>query len=73
MVEAPADWINYKTTELAMRRLHGIESAFEHVKQRSDWKPPNGSKAGWKSRVNYALLEELDTSKSDQEGLLIDG
>ncbi|CAK0904139.1 unnamed protein product [Prorocentrum cordatum] len=73
MVEAPADWINYKTTELAMRRLHGIESAFEHVKQRSDWKPPNGSKAGWKSRVNYALLEELDASKSDQGGLLIDG
>ncbi|CAK0795742.1 unnamed protein product, partial [Prorocentrum cordatum] len=73
MVEAPADWIDYKTTELAMRRLHGIERAFENVKQRSDWKPPNGSKAGWKSRVKYALLEELDTSKSDQEGLLIDG
>ncbi|CAK0897174.1 unnamed protein product, partial [Prorocentrum cordatum] len=73
MVEAPADWINYKTTELAMRRHHGIERAFENVKQRSDWKPPNGSKAGWKSRVNYALLEELDTTKSDQDGLLIDG
>ena len=73
MIEAPPEWINYKTTELALRRLHGIERAFENVKQRSDWKPPNGAKSGWKSRVNYTLLEELDSSKSDQDGLLIDG
>ncbi|CAK0894126.1 unnamed protein product [Prorocentrum cordatum] len=49
MIEAPADWINYKTTELAMWRMHGIERAFEHAKQRSDWKPPNGAKQEWKS------------------------
>ena len=73
MIEAPPEFINYKTTELAMRRLHGIERAFENVKQRSDWKPPNGAKQGWKSRINYHVLEELDASKSDQEGVLIDG
>ena len=43
------------------------------MKQRGGWKPPNGAKAGWKSRVNYTLLEELDSSKADQDGLLIDG
>ncbi|CAK0805297.1 unnamed protein product, partial [Prorocentrum cordatum] len=28
---------------------------------------------GWQSRINYRVLEELDASKADQEGALIDG
>ena len=73
MIEAPPSWVNYKTTEIAMRRLHALERSFENVKMRSDWKPPQGAKAGWKSKINYTVLEELDPSKSDQEGLLIEG
>ena len=73
IIEAPLEWVNYKTTELALRRMRAIERAFENVKQRGDWKPPKGAKQGWTSRVNYAMLEELDSPESDQDGLPTEG
>ncbi|CAK0852121.1 unnamed protein product, partial [Prorocentrum cordatum] len=72
-IEALARLINYEATELFLRGARGVERASENAEQRSDWKPPNGAKQGWKSRVNFTVLEELDSSESDQEGAFIDG
>ena len=32
LIEAPAEWVNYKTTELALRRMDALERAFESVR-----------------------------------------
>ena len=72
MIEAPAEWINYKTTEIAFRRIHAIERAFDMVRSSQDWRPPKQPK-GWKSKVNYIVLSELDPMKSAQEDVLIEG
>ena len=56
MVESPPEWANYKTMEIAFRRLHGIERAFDQVWKESDWKAPKGGGKQWKTKVQYALL-----------------
>ena len=40
VVEGSEDWVNLKSTELAMRRVYGIERALENVRQESDWRQP---------------------------------
>ena len=72
MVESPPEWINYKTTEIAFRRLHGIERAFSQVHQESDWRAPKGAGKTWKTKVQYALLDEIDIRKLDEGGTVID-
>ena len=72
LIEAPPEWVNYKTTEIAFRRMHAIERAFELVRGAHDWRPPKQPK-GWKSKVNYLVLSELDPLKSTEEDVLIEG
>ena len=67
--ESPAEWINYQTTEVAFRRLHGIERAFAQVSQQSDWKAPRGAKS-WKTGVQYAVLDEIDARKLSEGGVI---
>ena len=42
------------------------------VRSSQDWRPPKQPK-GWKSKVNYIVLSELDPMKSAQEDVLIEG
>jgi len=72
MVESPAEWINYKTTEIAFRRLHAIERAFALVTKESDWRAPKGAGKTWKTKVQYALLDEIDIRSLDENGTVID-
>ena len=72
MVESPPEWVNYKTTEIAFRRLHGIERAFSQVWKESDWKAPKGGGKQWQTRVQYALLDEIDIRSLDEGGTVID-
>ena len=69
--ESPPEWINYETTEVAFRRLHGIERAFAQVSQLSDWKAPRGAKA-WKTRIQHAVLDEIDARKLSEGGMIIE-
>ena len=72
IVESPGEWINYKTTEIAFRRLHGIERAFANVFKESDWRAPKGNTKGWKTKVQFRLLDEIDIRALDENGTVID-
>ena len=72
LTESPPEWINYKTTEMAYRRLHGIERAFAQVTKESDWKAPKGAGKTWKTKVQYALLDEIDIRVLSEGGTLIE-
>ncbi|CAK0837144.1 unnamed protein product [Prorocentrum cordatum] len=72
MVEAPAEWINYKTTESAFRRIHAVERAFEMVRTSHNWRAPKQPKE-WKSKVNYPVLSELNPMNCSDEDVLIEG
>ena len=72
IVESPAEWVNYKTTEIAFRRLHGIERAFANVWKESDWRAPKGNTKGWKTKVQFRLLDEIDIRSLDENGTVID-
>jgi hypothetical protein len=54
--------INEYPIELLMRRLYGFEQAFNLVYVEKDWKPPRdeSSRKGWKSKVNWGLMELYD-------------
>ena len=73
VVEGGQDWINLKSTEMAMRRLYGIERALENVRSESDWKQPKGGFKGWKTKVNFLVLNELDPVKGSSEDVPIEG
>ena len=72
IAEAPPDWINYKTTEMAMRRLYGLEQAFSQVKTQGDWKAPRNAGAKWGSRVLFHVLDEIDVGSMDIDGIGIE-
>ena len=72
LVESPPEWVNYKTTEIAFRRLHAIERAFALVAKESDWRAPKGAGKTWKTKVQYALLDEIDIRSLDESGTVID-
>ena len=68
LVESPAEWINYKTTEMAFRRLYGLERAFEPVKSLHDWKPPKNPSKQWRSKMLLNVMDEIDVGSMDPEG-----
>ena len=72
VVEGGQDWINLKSTEMAMRRLYGIERALENVRSESDWKQPKGGFKGWKTKVQYHVLEQIDVGGLDKDGIGIE-
>ena len=71
LCESPPSWINYQTTEVVFRRLHGIERAFATVSKEADWRAPKGAK-NWKTRVQYALLDEIGARKITENNTVID-
>lgn len=72
MVDSPPEWVNYKTTEIAFRRLHGMERAFANVARESDWRAPKGAGKTWRSKVEYRLLDEIDIRSLDEGGTVIE-
>ena len=63
--------MNYQTTEIAFRRLHAIERAFSNVHSLNDWKAQKGQK-NWKTKVQYALLDEIDAHRLSEGGSVIE-
>ena len=58
-------------SEVALRRLHDIEPAFASVTRESDWRPVKGNK-NWKTKVQYAVLDEIDARKLAEGGTVIE-
>ena len=72
IAEAGDEWINYKTTEMAMRRLYGLERAFAPVRCVADWKPTKGAGAKWRSKVMFHVMDEIDVGALDKDGIGIE-
>ena len=52
--------------------MHGIERAFANVWKEVDWKAPKGNTKGWKTKVQFRLLDEIDIRSLDENGTVID-
>ena len=72
VIEGSSGRVNLKSTEMAMRRLYGIERALELVHAEGDWRPPKGGSKGWRSKVQYHLLDDIDVGGIDKGGLGIE-
>ena len=60
-VKADDNFINTEACEILCRRVYGLRRAFSEVKCRGDWQQPRGQGARkWKSKVRWALLDEID-------------
>ena len=60
-VKSNEDFINTEACEILCRRVYGIRRAFSAVRCRADWQTPKGQGANkWRSKVNWALLDEID-------------
>ena len=68
IAEAPPEWMNYKTTEVALRRLYALERAFEPVRGLHDWKPPKNPSKHWRSKVLLNVMDEIDVGSMDPDG-----
>ena len=49
-----------ESCEMLCRRIYAIRRAFREVHCLSDWKPPKGAGAKWKSKVRWDLANEID-------------
>ena len=72
VVEGGQAWINLKSTEMALRRLYGIERALENVRCEADWRQPKGGQKGWRTKVQYHVLEQIDVGGLDKDGIGIE-
>ena len=60
-VRSDEDFINTEAGKILCRRVYGIRRAFSAVRCRGDWQTPKGQGAHkWRSKVNWALLDEID-------------
>ena len=57
---------------MALHRLYGIERALEPVQVEADWKPPRSGSKGWRTKVLYHLLDEIDVGGLDKDGVGIE-
>ena len=72
VMESNDDWINHKSTEIALRRLYGLERAFGPVRTVADWKPSKNSGGKWRSKVQFHLMDEIDVGAMDPDNIGIE-
>ena len=72
-VKSDSNFINTEACEILCRRVYGIRRAFSAVKNRMDWQQPKGQGAHkWKSKVQWALLDEIDMRALKADSCTID-
>ena len=72
VMESNDDWINHKSTEIALRRLYGLERAFGPVRSVADWKPSKNAGGKWRSKVQFHLMDEIDVGTMDPDNIGIE-
>ena len=67
-----AGFINYVSTEKMIRRLRGLEIAFEHCRSVEDWRRGKGTNAQWVPKTQWKACDAVDATSVDPENFRVE-